>query len=83
MIVSRVKELDQLKTRYGITARELDVIRHMSVGKTNREIADFLNVTERTIETHVTSIYAKLRVSNRIELMRVLSRFEALHENPN
>ncbi|MBP7738823.1 MAG: hypothetical protein KA369_22825 [Spirochaetes bacterium] len=68
IIVSRVKDLHHLKTLHGITSRELDVIRQQATGKSNREIARFLNVTERTVETHVTSIYAKLGIGNRIEL---------------
>jgi DNA-binding CsgD family transcriptional regulator len=84
IIVSMVKDIHHLKTLHGITARELDVIRQQATGKSNREIARFLNVTERTVETHVTSIYAKLGVGNRIELLNALADYESFRNNqPN
>ncbi len=79
MIVSRVKELEQLKTRYRITARELDVIRQLAVGKTTREIAGMLGLAERTIETHVANIYNKLGIGNRIELLNLLAEYDSPH----
>ena len=80
IIVSRVKELEELKARYRITARELDVIRQLAIGKTNHEIADILRLTERTIETHLTNIYGKLGVGNRIELLNLLSEYHSLQK---
>jgi DNA-binding NarL/FixJ family response regulator len=47
----------------------------LTVGKTNNEIADFLKITEGTIETHVANIYSKLQVINRIELINFISEF--------
>ncbi|MET9633135.1 response regulator transcription factor [Lentzea sp. NPDC006480] len=43
-----------------LTARELDVVRHMSRGRTNRAIAELLTVTESTVEKHVNTAFAKL-----------------------
>lgn len=76
IIVSMIKDFNHLKVLYGITARELDVIRQLVIGKTNREIAGILRMAERTVETHITSIYGKLNVSNRIELMNFLSGYD-------
>ncbi|GEM_PF-1318804 len=80
IIVSRVKELEELKTRYRITARELDLIRQLPVGKTMREIAGILGLADRTIETHVANIYNKLGLGNRIELLNLLSDYVSLQE---
>ncbi|WP_308465746.1 response regulator transcription factor [Rathayibacter soli] len=44
----------------GLTPRELDVLELMAQGRSNRAVADRLVVSERTVETHVTSILAKL-----------------------
>jgi DNA-binding CsgD family transcriptional regulator/tetratricopeptide (TPR) repeat protein len=44
----------------GLTTRELEVAREVALGRTNREIADELIVSERTIETHVSHILSKL-----------------------
>jgi DNA-binding CsgD family transcriptional regulator len=80
IIVSRVKNLDYLKSRYGITGRETEVIRQLAVGKSNKDIALILNIKENTVETHVTSIYNKIGIKNRIELLNLL--FEYALSNP-
>jgi DNA-binding CsgD family transcriptional regulator len=49
----------------GLTARELEVLRLVAAGKTNREIASTLVISERTVARHLQNIYAKLRVSSR------------------
>lgn len=82
VIVSMVKDLDHLKALRGITARELDVIRQLATGKTNREIAGTLRMAERTVETHITSIFAKIGIKNRTELMSVLSDYEPFQKSP-
>ncbi len=49
----------------GLTKRELEVLRLLSAGETNREIATSLVVSVRTVDRHVSNIYAKLGVSSR------------------
>jgi DNA-binding CsgD family transcriptional regulator len=49
----------------GLTARELEVLRLVAEGRTNRAIADALVLSERTVERHVSNILAKLRVRSR------------------
>jgi DNA-binding CsgD family transcriptional regulator len=75
IIVSRAKDIEHLKALYKITGRELEVIRQLVAGKTNKEISDFLKISERTIDTHVANIYSKLLIKNRIELINILSEF--------
>ena len=53
------------KDAHGLSPRELEVLRHVARGKTNREIATELVLSERTVERHVSNIFAKLRVSTR------------------
>ena len=50
---------------HGLTARELEVLRLVAAGKTNREIAATLVVSEHTVARHVQNILGKLRVSSR------------------
>ncbi|MFP3906640.1 MAG: LuxR C-terminal-related transcriptional regulator [Acidimicrobiales bacterium] len=52
-------------TRHGLTARELEVLSHLSAGSTNKAIAAELVLSERTVERHVSNIFAKLGVSTR------------------
>jgi DNA-binding NarL/FixJ family response regulator len=49
----------------GLTARELEVLRLVATGKTNRAIATDLFLSEKTIARHVSNIFAKLGVSSR------------------
>jgi DNA-binding NarL/FixJ family response regulator len=50
-----------------LSAREGEVLRHLAAGQTDREIADLLGISPRTVETHVGSILHKLGVRNRAE----------------
>ena len=50
-----------------LTGRELDVMRLIAEGKSNREIADELFLGEKTIKTHVSSILSKLNMNSRTQ----------------
>jgi DNA-binding CsgD family transcriptional regulator len=60
-------ELDRLDGQppHGLSPREIEVLRHLASGRTNREIADELGISERTVDRHVSNIYTKLDVSTR------------------
>ena len=49
----------------GLSAREVEVLRLVAAGLTNREIADALTISERTVDRHVSNIFTKLDVSSR------------------
>ena len=50
---------------HGFTARELDVLRLLVAGRSDREIAEALFVARRTVQTHVAAIFGKLGVRTR------------------
>jgi DNA-binding CsgD family transcriptional regulator/tetratricopeptide (TPR) repeat protein len=50
---------------HGLTSREVEVLRLVARGRSNREIATALVISERTVARHVQNIFAKLRVSSR------------------
>jgi predicted ATPase/DNA-binding CsgD family transcriptional regulator len=54
-------------TPFGLTARELEVLRLVAAGRSNREIAAALFITQRTAATHLTHILAKFGVESRTE----------------
>jgi len=54
----------------GITDSELRVLRALAQGKSNKQIAAELFITEQTVKFHLTNIYRKLDVSNRTEATR-------------
>lgn len=53
-----------------LTNREIDVMRLIVHGYTNRQIAELLNLSRRTVESHRANIMGKLQVNSRVELMR-------------
>ena len=53
---------------FGLTSRELDVIEQVVAGATNKHIAKKLGMSEETVKHHLTSVFAKLGVANRLEL---------------
>jgi len=50
-----------------LTEREREVLALVAAGKSNKEIAQMLEVTERTVEFHVGNVLGKLGVSSRVE----------------
>jgi len=50
-----------------LTHRELEVMQHLAAGRSNRDIASSLGITEHTIKFHVNSILAKLGAESRTE----------------
>ncbi len=59
--------LPQRKT-FGLTPRELEVIGLITEGSTNKYIAQAFGISEETVKRHLTNIFNKLGVGNRLEL---------------
>ena len=75
----RTKHEELAKRTFGLTPRELEVVSAIAEhGMPNRDIAHFFNIAEDTVKKHVTSIYDKLGVSNRLEL----DHFARAHKLP-
>lgn len=58
----------------GLTARELEVLRLVSEGMTNREVAELLAVSEATVKFHMTNILDKLHLENRAQVVAYAHR---------
>ncbi|MEU4153667.1 AAA family ATPase [Streptomyces sp. NPDC026659] len=63
-------------TALGLTGRERDVLRLVSAGRTNRQIAEELFISPKTASVHVSNILAKLGVSSRGEAAALAHRLE-------
>jgi len=53
-----------------LTKREIEVLSLVLEGKSSREVASILVCSKRTVDFHLTRIYEKLQVSNRVQAMR-------------
>jgi DNA-binding NarL/FixJ family response regulator len=53
---------------FGLTRRELEIVRAVVNGSTNKQIAQLFSISESTVKRHVTHIFDKLGASNRVEV---------------
>ena len=58
-------------TRPELSERELQVLKHMAAGKSNKEIAQIIYVSENTVKAHVKSILAKMDAMGRTEAIAI------------
>ena len=52
----------------GLTEREIEVARAVAKGASNKEIANGLDITERTVKAHLGSVFEKLKLRDRLQL---------------
>jgi DNA-binding NarL/FixJ family response regulator len=57
-----------------LTPRELEVVKLIAEAYTNRQIADTLQLSEKTVESHRSNLFAKLGMRDRVELVRYAIR---------
>ncbi len=83
MVIGRkVEGLETLRTCHRVTGREMEVIQHLLAGRSNAETGTALGMAERTVKTHVTSIFNKLGVDSRAQLGYVLKDYAPPHGFP-
>lgn len=56
--------------KYGMTARQMEVLQHLSQGLSNKDIAQTVGLAEGTVKIHVAAIFQALHVNNRNEAVR-------------
>jgi two-component system NarL family response regulator len=66
----------------GLTARELDVLRLIVGGKSNKEIGKGLNISEATVKTHINNILSKLGVTDRTQATTMALQRGIVHLDP-
>jgi len=65
----------------GLTPREQEVLQHLMEGRSNRQIARALFITEKTASVHVSNIMSKLGAANRSEAAAIAHRLRLLEPN--
>lgn len=63
-MIDRSKDNEKLEK---LTKRELQVLKLLAVGKLNRQVAEELDISERTVKNHVSSIFKKIEVKDRTQ----------------
>jgi two-component system NarL family response regulator len=61
-------------TRVQLTPRELSTLRLIADGRSNKEIASELHISERTVKTHLGHLFDKLGVTSRTEAVKIATR---------
>jgi two-component system NarL family response regulator len=71
---SAAAKLAERVTQVQLTPRELSALRLLASGQSNKEIATSLNISERTVKSHLAHLFEKLGVTSRTEAVRVATR---------
>lgn len=64
--------INHLRVKYQLTKRQAECVFHLAMGKTKKEIAQYLHLSVRTIETYWNQIKDKLNCNNRSHLIEIL-----------
>lgn len=80
VLIERVLELRQidferLKRHFQLTHRQVEIIRHLFSGSTNKQIAEQLFVSEDTIKGHLKHIMRRLEVNSRTQIVSTILQF--------
>ena len=68
--VAQASQSETASTYEALTGREMEILLQISQGKTNKEIAEELFISERTVKFHVSAILRKLDAANRTEAVK-------------
>lgn len=78
LISSENKGIETFQKIYKITKRELEIIELALLGCSNFDISEKLKISERTVETHLSNIYNKIGINNKIELFSIANDFNLI-----
>jgi len=73
LIMDKVN-MDEIYDKHGISQRERDIAGLLMQGKSNKEIADSLFIAPNTVKNHIHSLFRKLQVKSRFQLMNFFLR---------
>ncbi|HYR05788.1 MAG TPA: response regulator transcription factor [Gallionella sp.] len=67
---------------YGLTQRQMQVLAYLVAGLSNKEIAEAIHLAEGTVKIHVAAVYQTLRVSGRMEAVRMAEKLGLVGSMP-
>lgn len=79
-----VRKLDATSRQtkaFGLTHRELEIVRSVLSGNTNKEIARRFSISANTVKRHLTHIFDKVGASNKVELVRFAAHHRLLDQH--
>jgi DNA-binding NarL/FixJ family response regulator len=65
--ITSADDITDMESMVPLTTREREILSLIAVGKGNREIANALNIEEKTVKNHINNIYSKLQIKSRYE----------------
>ena len=71
-MATRNNKSDRLKNP--LTKREIEILTEIGHGRRNRDIAETLFISEKTVKNHISSIFAKLEINSRAEAALLAAR---------
>jgi len=71
IVPSQVRDIKSRGAGLGLSHREVEIVTLVLAGKSNRDIEDELFIAQRTVKNHLYNIYRKLKVKNRVGLLRI------------
>ena len=69
LVLKKRNEIHDINQSLGLSKRESEVVYFLFCGMTNRDMGKKMIVTEKTIKFHLSNIYKRLNVSNRLNLL--------------
>jgi two-component system nitrate/nitrite response regulator NarL len=73
---------EQRKDKFGLTPRELEIVQALAAGEVNKEIARRLAISDQTVKHHLTNIFNKLGVSQRLEVVLFAMKHDLINVTP-
>ena len=74
-LLNRIRSAERSDRLRGLTHQEKQVLQLIAQGKTNREISELMNLSEKTVRNYVTQVLAKLELKNRAEAAAFAVRY--------
>lgn len=67
---------------FGLTARQMDVLKYIARGLSNRQIAENMGLAEGTVKIHISGVFHTLKVKSRLEAVRIAEQIGLITANP-